>query len=274
MNMKIITGHEFESFIERCGFRLDQYIKQLSAKRYPPNSGSHMLILTPQNGETWLLVQEIETSESWSKREKLFEFEGLGPYNNEHKIYIPSKEFIELLQDFFSKSKQFHISMLADTVGLKNNAIIKRNFEEYQKSNNEKLGLDKMKPKEYYDKEFGSKSEKELELHKKARQSIDNLGTNHGSFHAMKFYSQIIELNPKNAFALFNKGLAILDYWRFERTRYMLFDKSSDEEKQKEIKIKEAERRQEAEKCFKKAIELHPYLIETYQKLEREKRIY
>ncbi|RUT78987.1 hypothetical protein DLK05_05770 [Ancylomarina longa] len=270
--MRIIKGQELKTFIENCEFRLDPFLKQLGNKRYPPNSGKLMLQLTHNSDEMWLLEKEIEKKHIFKKK-KYFEFEGFGPYNESQKIHIPVKEFIEILQYFSSNYEQFHISMLADTIGLKNNKIVKGSFDEFRRLSQKKMGLSGLKPKDFYDKEFGSKSTKERELSREANQATDDLGTEHGSYDAMESYSKIIKINPKNAFAWFNKGLAILDFWRYDKTSYM-FDTRSQEEKEKEIQEKEKERKHEAEECFQKAIDLHPYLQEDYEKLQKKGRIY
>jgi tetratricopeptide (TPR) repeat protein len=259
--MKIIKGKKLKYFIEDCNLRLDPFFKQLGKKKYPPNSGRFMLYVSRKNDEMWLLEKEIEAKTYWFKKERYFEFEGFGPNNEGHKIYIPCKELIEFLLHLSSTYKQFHISMLADTVGLKDNTTIKGNFEEHIKSKNDRLSLSGFKPEE------------EIELNKEANQSIKNLGTGKGSNYAMDCYSQIIELNPTNAVAFFNKGLAMLDFWRYEKGKY-LWDKRNNEEVQNEIQINEKKIKIEAEKCFQKALELNPYLSDTYEKLSMEGRIY
>ena len=280
--MNIISGNKLNLILKRCKLRFDQGLIQLDSRKYPPEKGRYVLIIefyAPENltgisssdfveEQIWILEREIRKSNLLQIITRYFEFEDvIDKRHKKSKLYIPTKEFLPVLLNLRNEDGQL-IEMLHETVGLKNNAEITKLYDEFRSQKFKEKGFDKIKPKEYYDQHFGTKSSEEIKLRKRAQEILNEHGTGKGSCEAKHIYGEIIKINPENSYAYFNRGLAILDCWKYQKLDYWLFDKRPEE-----IKERESEAIKEAESDFRKSIELNPYFITDYEKFKREGRI-
>jgi tetratricopeptide (TPR) repeat protein len=271
--MKIISGKIFEKWINQCSFSLNSGLKKLGGKRYPPDSGNLMFLLTTPENEKFTLEKETIKKKFWGKTIRYFEFEIVDLTNSQKCFYISTDDFINFLKQISEIHEQFHISQLYNTVALRNNIEIKELYHKFKECIIKKISDENLKPKEFYDKEYGSKTEKERILIQKAKESIRIYGSISGSQEAIELYSQIIKLNPENALAYFNLGLAIMDKSNFEREFYKFGFNRQKAEKAIETEQMREETIENAELNFAKAIELHPYLRLDYEELKISRRI-
>jgi hypothetical protein len=267
--MKIIKGKNLDDLLSKCSFELNPHLKQISERKYPANSGILMLTMKIPPRQTWVLENEVEKSSFWSGVKSYFEFEIIDAYDSQKKLYIPTEEFIPVLESLSKRYDAFNIERLYDTIGLRNNPHIKRLHAEYKDSYLKRKGLDKLQPRDYYDNKYGSKTEEEMNLNNKAKEVLNQYGTPRGSSKAIEFYSKVININHENAYAYFNRGLAILDDFSFNKNSMIIERIPSST-----IEEEEASAKKKADADFKKAIELHPYLIQDYDNLKSGGRIY
>lgn len=272
--IRIISGDILNEYLNGGEFTLSEFSLKPKTERFILS----MIFSAPEKltgigdtkkivSQTWVLEREREIIGISRFGDIFFEFSSYDNNDTEVKIVIPTSHFIPIIKQLSTLSPAFDWESLIETCGLsKNNEIIKM-YEQNKAKRQAEYGFDSLQPREYYDKEFGFKTTIERKLDSKIRKNYDNR-----SEEAINVYSKIIKINPTNAYAYFKRGLAILDHWRWSKTNYM-FDKRSKEVVNSEINYKYTEVVQKANTDFQKAISLHPYLLEEYEKCKRQGKI-
>lgn len=285
MKYNIISGEKFELITNNSKVRLDPYYKEFDGKNHPKHSSQFTFIITTNASEkimgigesniekrlTWHLESEVKGISIGYPNKNFFRFESFDELNGEIDFYINTSDFLDFLEYLSQKTEKFDIELLYDTIVLHENEAIIKKYNEFKTKKT--ATQNHTKPKEYYEKEYGNKSLEEEKLWEYARNAKDFNGTHEGSGEAIDFYSDILKINPKNAFAYFYRGLAIMDYWVHEKNFFWLTNREAREVKEKIISKMEIERIERAQHDFKIAIGFNPYLIENYERLKKQGRI-
>jgi len=209
--------------------------------------------------QSWILNSEVNASLNQSNPGSYFEFELIGRFDPFNKIYIKSNDFINfiIINDVV---EDFSIENISATIGLSENEMIKGLLVESLIVQEKRFS--KFKSPEFYEENFGIKSEEEKILIQKVKDIIKACGRIDGAGFAIDIYTKVIEMNPNNAGAYFQLALSILDNLKGQRTNQALGFSSF-------VILSEEEYLQDAERNFNKAVSLNPYLAEELNKLKK-----
>ncbi len=267
--MKTLTLPELNSILKRqCTFQLNDGFVQFLPDDINRTEVNHVLFFNIKaspyetgigNSKTvieqnWFLSGEliVKTNFGLSKN-KYFQFEIIDLEDTRQKLLIETQFILPIFYDLMRKGKDFHLLLLISTLGLKDNDEMKKSYEAYCQTLMQNHNCEHSK--EYYDNKFKHKSREEEDLIIRARLLLKK-GVAIKNLEAIEIYNKVIDMNPKNPYAYFNRACARMS-WK----NYVLKNNP-------DLLVVEKVESEKANNDFQTAFDLHPYLCISYEKLK------